>query len=111
MLDFENTYDVLDIEKKIEEFKEKFHKIDECEFHFYASGYEDYDGYDYWGDNWVWEYYDEDNLGGLIESAYLYAMNSAPWYTSILVYGIFTLVVILVVIIVKILIKRYMTKH
>ena len=75
MLDFENTYDVLDIEKKIEEFKEKFHKIDECEFHFYASGYEDYDGYDYWGDNWVWEYYDEDNLGGLIESAYLYAMN------------------------------------
>ena len=41
----------------------------------------------------------------------LYAMNSAPWYTSILVYGIFTLVVILVVIIVKILIKRYMTKH
>ncbi len=41
----------------------------------------------------------------------LYAMNSAPWYTSILVYGIFTLVVILVVIIAKILIKRYVTKH
>ena len=75
MLDLGNTYDVLDIEKKIEEFKEKFNKIDECEFHFYATGYEDYDDYDYWGDNWVWEYYDEDNLGGLIESAYLYATN------------------------------------
>lgn len=75
MLDLGNTYDVLDIEKKIEKFKEKFNKIEECEFHFYANGYEDYDSYDYWGDNWVWEYYDEDNLGGLIKSAYLYATN------------------------------------
>lgn len=75
MLDLGNTYDVLDIEKKIEEFELKFNKIDECEFHFYAGGYEDYDSYDYWGDNWVWEYYDEDNLGSLIESAYLYATH------------------------------------
>lgn len=75
MLDFGNEYDVLEIEKKIEEFKEKFNSIDDCEFHFYASGYEDYDSYDYWGDNWVWEYYDEDNLGNLIKSAYLCATN------------------------------------
>ena len=75
MLDLRKSYDILDIEKKIDEFEEKFNKIDECEFHFYANGYEDYDSYDYWGDNWVWEYYDEDNLGGLIKSAYLYATN------------------------------------
>ena len=49
MLDLGNTYDVLDIEKKIEEFELKFNKIDECEFHFYVGGYEDYDSYDYWG--------------------------------------------------------------
>ena len=53
MLDLGNSYDVLDTEKKIEEFRGKFNKVDECEFHFYASGYEDYDNYDYWGDNWV----------------------------------------------------------
>ena len=75
MLDLRKSYDILDIEKKIDEFEVKFNKIDECEFHFYANGYEDYDSYDYWGDNWVWEYYDEDNLGGLIKSAYLYATN------------------------------------
>ena len=75
MLDLGNSYDVLDTEKKIEEFRGKFNKVDECEFHFYASGYEDYDSYDYWGDNWVWEYYDEDNLGSLIKNAYLYAIN------------------------------------
>ena len=75
MLDLGNSYDVLDTQKKIEEFRGKFNKVDECEFHFYASGYEDYDSYDYWGDNWVWEYYDEDNLGSLIKNAYLYAIN------------------------------------
>ena len=75
MIDLRKSYDILDIEKKIDEFEVKFNKIDECEFHFYANGYEDYDSYDYWGDNWVWEYYDEDNLGGLIKSAYLYATN------------------------------------
>ena len=75
MLDLRKSYDILDIEKKIDEFEVKFNKIDKCEFHFYANGYEDYDSYDYWGDNWVWEYYDEDNLGGLIKSAYLYATN------------------------------------
>lgn len=36
----------------------------------------------------------------------LYAMQSAPWYTSILVYGAFTLVVLLVCVIIKVIIKR-----
>lgn len=36
----------------------------------------------------------------------LYAMQSAPWYTSILVYGAFTLVVLLVCIVIKVIIKR-----
>lgn len=35
----------------------------------------------------------------------LYAMQSAPWYTSILVHGVFTLVVLLVCIVIKSLIK------
>lgn len=36
----------------------------------------------------------------------LYAMLSTPWYTSILVYGAFTLVVLLVYIVIKVIIKR-----
>ena len=36
----------------------------------------------------------------------LYAMQSAPWYTSILVYGLFTLVVLFVCIVIKVIIKR-----
>jgi len=35
----------------------------------------------------------------------LYAMQSAPWYTSILVYGIFTLVVWAICILLKVIIK------
>ena len=35
----------------------------------------------------------------------LYAMQSAPWYTSILVYGAFTVVVLLVCFVVKAIIK------
>jgi len=34
----------------------------------------------------------------------LYAMQSAPWYTSILVYGLFTIVVLIVGIIIKLII-------
>lgn len=36
----------------------------------------------------------------------LYAMQSAPWYTSILVYGIFTLAVLGVCILIKAIIKH-----
>jgi ABC-type antimicrobial peptide transport system permease subunit len=35
----------------------------------------------------------------------LYAIQSAPWYTSILVYGAFTIVVLLVCIVIKAIIK------
>lgn len=38
----------------------------------------------------------------------LYAMQSAPWYTSILVYGGFTVVVIIVALIVKTIIRKKM---
>ncbi len=40
----------------------------------------------------------------------LYAAWSAPWYTSILVYGAFTLVVVVVAVIAKIIIKKYARK-
>lgn len=36
----------------------------------------------------------------------LYAMQSAPWYTSILVYGFFTSVVLMAVIMIKTIIRR-----
>ena len=35
----------------------------------------------------------------------LYAMQSAPWYTSILVYGLFTIVALIVGIIIKLIIR------
>ena len=35
-----------------------------------------------------------------------YAMQSAPWYTSILFYGVFALVGVLVCIVIKAIIKR-----
>ena len=41
----------------------------------------------------------------------LYAIRSVPWYTSILVHGIFTLAVVLVVIAAKVFIKKYKEKH
>ncbi len=41
----------------------------------------------------------------------LYAAWSAPWYTSILVYGAFTLAVVAAAVIAKIIIKRYAAKH
>ncbi len=40
----------------------------------------------------------------------LYAMQSAPWYTSILVYGIFTAFVLLLGCVIKFFIKRYLIK-
>ena len=36
----------------------------------------------------------------------LYAMQSAPWYTSILVYGAFIIVVLLICFVIKAIIKR-----
>ena len=36
----------------------------------------------------------------------LYDMQSAPWYTSILVYGLFTIVVLIAGIIIKLIIRR-----
>lgn len=36
----------------------------------------------------------------------LYALQSAPWYTSVLVYGAFTVVVLLVVTALKYIIRR-----
>ena len=40
----------------------------------------------------------------------LYAMQSAPWYTSILVYGVFTVVVLLICFVIKAIIKYKQTK-
>lgn len=36
----------------------------------------------------------------------LHALQSAPWYTSILLYGAFTLAVLLVCVMIKVIIKR-----
>lgn len=36
----------------------------------------------------------------------LYAMQSAPWYTSIVVYGIATLIVLVAAIIVKLVLRK-----
>ena len=36
----------------------------------------------------------------------LYAMQSAPWYTSILLYGLFTIVALIVGIMIKLIIQR-----
>lgn len=36
----------------------------------------------------------------------LYAMRSAPWYTSILVYGLFMIVVLIVCIMIKLIIRH-----
>ena len=40
----------------------------------------------------------------------LYAMQSAPWYTSILVYGIFTFVTLVVGMLLKAVLKRFFGK-
>ena len=36
----------------------------------------------------------------------LYAIESAPWYTSILVYGVFTVVALLICFLIKVIIKH-----
>ncbi len=36
----------------------------------------------------------------------LYAMQSAPWYTSVLVHGIVTLIVVITSLIIKMIIKK-----
>lgn len=36
----------------------------------------------------------------------LYDMQSAPWYTNILVYGIFTIAIVMIAIIVKLIIRK-----
>ncbi|NCE65414.1 hypothetical protein D1159_12705 [Pseudoflavonifractor sp. 524-17] len=36
----------------------------------------------------------------------LYAMQSAPWYTSIFVYGIFTMIVLIAAVFIKLMIRR-----
>ena len=41
----------------------------------------------------------------------LYAMQSAPWYTSILVYGAFTIVVLLICFMIKAVIKHKFKKN
>ena len=40
----------------------------------------------------------------------LYAMQSAPWYTSILVYGVFTIVVLVICFVIKAIIKHKQKK-
>ena len=40
----------------------------------------------------------------------LYAMQSAPWYTSILVYGAFTVVVTVICVVLKAILKYYLKK-
>ncbi len=40
----------------------------------------------------------------------LYAAQSAPWYTSILVSGAFTVIVVLLAFIIKLVIRKYMKK-
>ncbi len=41
----------------------------------------------------------------------LYAMQSAPWYTSIIFYGIVTVVVLTVAIIIKLIIRKKIKKQ
>ncbi len=41
----------------------------------------------------------------------LYAVQSAPWYTSVLVSGAVTLAVVVVAVIAKIIIKKYAVNH
>ena len=41
----------------------------------------------------------------------LYAMQSAPWYTSILFYGVATAVVLVIAIIIKLIIRQKLKQH
>ena len=71
-----NNSNEQEIVNKIQEYQEKFELIDNFELYFHASGYEDYgDSYSPWGDDWIWEYSDEDNVGSLIEEAIILGID------------------------------------
>ena len=62
----------IEIENKIEEFKQKFEKIESGDLHFYAEQYEEYE--DGWSD-WKNAYHDKDKIGHIIDEAIRYAEN------------------------------------
>lgn len=71
-IDIVNEKDILNI---INEYKAKFDLIDNFEWYFHASGYEEYgEYYSPWGGNWVWEYSDQDGIGSFINEVYEYAI-------------------------------------
>lgn len=41
----------------------------------------------------------------------LYAMQSAPWYTSIVVYGVVTAIVLLITIVLKCIVRKKLKNH
>ena len=41
----------------------------------------------------------------------LYAMQSAPWYTSILLYGVVTIIVVAIAVIIKLIIRKKIKKQ
>ena len=41
----------------------------------------------------------------------LYAMQSAPWYTSILLYGVMTIIVVAIAVIIKLIIRKKIKKQ
>lgn len=60
------------INNKIKEYKTFFDKLNNIELYFYMESCEDYESH-YWSDNWVYEYYDKDNIGNYIKSVYNFA--------------------------------------
>jgi len=65
-----------EIIEKIEKYKEKFNQINDFELYFHATGYEEYgEYYSPWGEDWVWEYTDEENLGSLIKEVTIFAID------------------------------------
>ena len=72
MINTDNEYlSDIEIENRINKYKEKFKEIDEGDLYFYVEQYEDYS---YGWDNWQVEYSDKDNLGDIIEEAVKYAV-------------------------------------
>ncbi len=63
------------VDKKMQQINEWMEKIENGELCLEADGYEDYsDGY--WGvENWVWEYYDKDDIAGKILIALEFATD------------------------------------
>lgn len=62
----------IEIEQKVNKYKEQFKKIEEGNLYFYAEQYEDYS---YGWDDWRVEYTDKDNLDELITDAVKYAVK------------------------------------